>query len=73
MSHRRMRGQEIFAAEVNLEEDVSNRLRTYLKGVNKQFGGAKTLTPKQVAQIRPDFERPIFSMGISHPMRHIRR
>jgi Family of unknown function (DUF5677) len=63
MSHRRMRGQEIFAAEVNLEEDVSNRLRTYLKGVNKQFGGAKTLTPKQVAQIRPDFEKTYLFYG----------
>ena len=63
MSNRRMRGQDIFATEVNLEEDVSSRLRTYLKGVNKQFGGAKTLTPKHVAQIRSDFEKTYIFYG----------
>jgi hypothetical protein len=63
ISHRRARGQEIFGAEVLLEDDVAERLRAYLKGVNKQFDKAKTLSPKHVAQIRNDFEKTYIFYG----------
>jgi hypothetical protein len=63
MSHRRTRGQEIFGADVQLEDNMAERLRAYLKGVNKQFEKAKTLSPKHVAQIRDDFEKTYIFYG----------
>lgn len=63
MSHRRAQGQSFFAADIALEEDVGERLRTYLRGVNKQFEKAKSLSPKQVAQIRSDFEKTYIFYG----------
>jgi len=63
MSHRRAQGQSIFAAEVQLEENVNARLREFMKGANKKFGNARTLTPKQVAQVRRDFERTYIFYG----------
>ena len=42
---------------------MAERLRAYLKGVNKQFDKAKTLSPKHVAQIRDDFEKTYIFYG----------
>jgi hypothetical protein len=63
MSHRKALGQSIFATDVRLEEDVEARLRTFMKGANKHFSDAKTLSPKHVAQIRGDFEKTYIFYG----------
>lgn len=48
---------------MELEDDVKARLQTFMKGANKQFGDTKTLSPKQVAQIRRDFEKTYIFYG----------
>ncbi|VTZ21760.1 conserved hypothetical protein [Methylocella tundrae] len=63
MSHRRALGQELFAAEVQLEDDVAERLRAYMRDLNKGSDKAKTLSPKHVAQIRDDFEKTYIFYG----------
>jgi Family of unknown function (DUF5677) len=62
MSHRLAQGQNMFAADIALQRDVGERLRTYLRG-NKSFEKAKSLSPKQVAQIRSDFEKTYIFYG----------
>jgi len=51
MSRRRHRGQFMFDTDVELPPDVEERLRNYLRGVNKSFANAKTLNPQQVAAL----------------------
>ena len=50
-------------AEVQLEDHVAEKLGAYMKGVNRQFDKAKTLSPKHVAQIRGDFEKTYIFYG----------
>jgi hypothetical protein len=70
MSHRKAQGQTIFAKNIQLEEDVRIRLRAYMKE-NKRFDGARTLSPKQVAEIRSDFEKTyIFYSQLSSDAAH---
>lgn len=63
MNHRRAQGQNIFAADIALEAEVGDQLRDYLRGNKKQFEKAKSLSPKQVAQIRSDFEKTYIFYG----------
>jgi hypothetical protein len=63
MSHRKALGQSIFATEVQLEEEVASRLRNFMKGANSQFASVRSLSPKQVAEIRPDFEKTYIFYG----------
>jgi Family of unknown function (DUF5677) len=63
MTHRRAQGQHIFGTEITLEADVGERLRDFLRSSKKQFGKAATLSPKQVAQIRQDFEKTYIFYG----------
>jgi Family of unknown function (DUF5677) len=62
MSHRKALGQSIFATEIQLEEEVASRLRNFIKGANSQ-ASARSLSPKQVAEIRPDFEKTYIFYG----------
>ena len=48
LSHRKVQGQSIFATQVQLEGDVRERLRTWMKATNRRFGEAKSLSPKHV-------------------------
>jgi hypothetical protein len=63
MNHRRAQGQNIFAVDVALDEEVGDRLRTFLRNVNKRFENAKSLSPKKVAQVRSDFEKTYIFYG----------
>ncbi len=63
MSHRKAQGQSIFATEIELETDVETRLRTFMKDTKRNFATAKTLNPKQVAQVRGDFEKTYIFYG----------
>src|ERR1700730_1543360 len=51
MKHRTARGQLIFQNDLDLDPDVSARLRGWLKIANQRFSDAKTLNPKQVASV----------------------
>jgi hypothetical protein len=63
MKHRRLLGQSIFDAEVQLDDDVRGRLQEFMKGANRKFATAKALFPKNVAQIRNDFEKTYIFYG----------
>jgi Family of unknown function (DUF5677) len=63
MSHRRTQGQSIFSNDIELEETVKERLQAFMRDSSKQFGDAKTLTPKQVARIREDFQKTYIFYG----------
>lgn len=63
MSHRRTQGQSIFSNDIELEETVKRRLQAFMRDSSKQFGEAKTLSPKQVAQIREDFQKTYIFYG----------
>jgi len=62
MSHRRAQGQSI-CNDVELEETVKQRLQAFMRASGKKFGDAKTLSPKQVARIREDFQRTYIFYG----------
>jgi hypothetical protein len=55
-SRRKAIGQEIFDS-ATLDQEVQERFRTFMRNVNKDAFGKKTLNPKAVAQIRNDFSR----------------
>ena len=63
MSHRLALGQNIFATEIELDKEIGQRLRTFLRTSKRRFEKAKSLLPKQVAQIRPDFEKTYIFYG----------
>jgi Family of unknown function (DUF5677) len=63
MNHRLAQGQNIFAASIALEEGVAEQLRTFLRSSNRRFEKAKSLSPKQVARIRSDFEKTYIFYG----------
>jgi hypothetical protein len=63
MSYRKAQGQSIFATEIELEADVEARLRAFMKDTNRKFATRKTLSPKQVAQVRSDFEKTYIFYG----------
>lgn len=63
MSHRRAQGQSIFSNDIELEETVKQRLQAFMRASGKKFGDAKTLSPKQVARIREDFQRTYIFYG----------
>jgi hypothetical protein len=63
MSHRKAQGQSIFGTEIELEASVEARLRAFMKDTNGKFATSKTLSPKQVAQIRTDFEKTYIFYG----------
>jgi hypothetical protein len=63
MNHRLALGQSIFATEIKLDEEVSQRLRTFLRTDKNALVKGNALSPKQVAQIRPDFEKTYIFYG----------
>ena len=63
MSHRLALGQNIFTTEIELDKEIGQRLRTFLRTSKRRFEKAKSLLPKQVAQIRPDFEKTYIFYG----------
>jgi hypothetical protein len=63
MSHRLAQGQSMFATEIALEEEVREQLRTFLRTEKPRFENAKSLSPKQVAGIRRDFEKTYVFYG----------
>jgi hypothetical protein len=63
MSHRRAQGQSIFSNDIQLEETVKQRLQAFMRDSGRQFGDAKTLSPKQVARIREDFQKTYIFYG----------
>jgi hypothetical protein len=71
VGHRRARGQLIFQSAVQLEASVKDRLRGWMKRAKQQFTDAKTLNPKEVASVRPDFEKTyIFYAQLSSDAAH---
>jgi len=63
MSHRRAQGHSIFRNDIELEETVKQRIKAFMRDSGKQFGGAKTLSPKKVARIRDDFQKTYIFYG----------
>jgi Family of unknown function (DUF5677) len=53
--HRKATGQAIFASETELDRGVEDRLRAFMRDLNKTQ--LKTLSPKVVAAIRDGFDR----------------
>jgi hypothetical protein len=71
INYRKSTGQAIFASGASLDDEVETRLRNYLRDAAKIDIG-KTLSPKTVAALRPDFKKTyIFyahlSMDAAHP------
>jgi hypothetical protein len=72
INYRKSTGQAIFASGASLDDEVETRLRNYLSDVAKIDIGKRTLSPKTVAALRPDFQKTyIFyahlSMDAAHP------
>jgi hypothetical protein len=72
INYRKFTGQAIFASGASLGDEVEARLRNYLRDAAKIDIGKKTLSPKTVAALRPDFKKTyIFyaqlSMDAAHP------
>jgi len=72
INYRKSTGQAIFASGASLDDEVETRLRNYLRDAAKIDIGKKTLSPKTVAALRPDFQKTyIFyahlSMDAAHP------
>jgi hypothetical protein len=57
MNHRKARGQFIFQSQFELDAAIEGRLREWMKGANKRFADAKSLSPKNVASVRADFAK----------------
>ena len=57
LSHKKAIGQAIFDSEASLDQEAHERLRSFMRNLNKGEFGKKTLNPKGVAQIRDDFSR----------------
>jgi len=69
--HRRARGQLIFQSAVQIEASVKDQLRGWMKQAKQNFADAKTLSPKEVASVRPDFEKTyIFYAQLSSDAAH---
>jgi len=70
MKHRTARGQLIFQNGLDLDPDVSARLRGWLKTTNQRYADAKTLNPKQVASVHAIGKSYIFYSQISSDAAH---
>jgi hypothetical protein len=63
ISHRRSQGQSIFSSGIELEEATKERLQVFMRSSGKQFGDAKTLSPKRVAWIKEHFKSTYIFYG----------
>jgi hypothetical protein len=71
LTHRKARGQALFASEIKLDEEIGDRLRQFMRGMSQRNFAANTLSPKAVAGIRKDFERTyIFYAQLSSDAAH---
>jgi hypothetical protein len=57
INYRKSTGQAIFASGASLDDEAETRLRKYLRDAAKIDIGKKTLSPKAIAALRPDFRK----------------
>lgn len=72
IKYRKSTGQAIMESGASLGDELETRLRTYLRDAAKVEIGKKTLNPKTVAALRPDFKRTYLfyaylSLDAAHP------
>ncbi|WP_375782994.1 DUF5677 domain-containing protein [Bradyrhizobium sp. Pha-3] len=71
LTHRRLTGQSFFEMDVALDGEVEDRLRAFMRKLNKDGSTTKTLNPRGVAGIREDFRKTyIFYAQLSSDAAH---
>ncbi|SIN83199.1 hypothetical protein SAMN05443247_00048 [Bradyrhizobium erythrophlei] len=71
LSHRKATGQALFELDLALDDDVEDRLREFMRDLNKRGLVGKTLSPKAVSAFRKDFGKTyVFYSQLSSDSAH---